>query len=336
MTASMRAACLVASGLVEVREFPVPQPRADQVLVRMHYASICGSDVHIVFDGFHREDQLGRPGYPGHEGVGVVERDGGGLTAGTPVLTVPHGQLGACFAELQAVEATHVIPLPEGADLRRTLLAQQLGTTIFGMKKFLPVPTEPGPVEPGTAAVIGSGSAGLFYLQHLVRRGFDVLVSDLDEGRLAVAKRLGAAQIVHEPAESIVAAVLAATDGVGADVVIEAAGYDVARAAAVEAARVRGTVGFFGYPELKGLAPFPVERSFRKSLTMEWVNGTQQEHGLASFRAAIAAITAGEIEVDHCLEKMYALDDAPEALAAARAHGHGAAKVGIVMPGAAE
>ncbi|MEJ3655589.1 zinc-binding dehydrogenase [Actinomycetes bacterium KLBMP 9759] len=331
MTDLMHAACMIAPGTVEVRDVPVPQPRADQVLVRMHYASICGSDVHIVFDGFHRPEQLGRPGYPGHEGIGVVERDGGGFTAGTPVLTVPHGQLGACFAEYQAVDATHAIALPDGADMRRMLLGQQLGTTIFGMKKFLP-----RDAGPGTAAVIGSGSAGLFYLQHLVRRGFEVIVSDLEEGRLAIAERLGAARIVHEPAESIVDAVLQATGGVGADLVIEAAGYDVARAAAVEAARIRGTVGFFGYPELKGQAPFPVERSFRKSLTMEWVNGTQQERGLASFRAALAAIAAGEIEVDHCLEKMYGLDDAPEALAAARAHGHGAAKVGIVMPGAAE
>ena len=68
----MRAASLVRSGVVEVRDFPIPQPGPDQVLVKMHYSSICGSDVHVIFDGFHNPELLGRPGYPGHEGIGIV------------------------------------------------------------------------------------------------------------------------------------------------------------------------------------------------------------------------------------------------------------------------
>ncbi|WP_280779470.1 zinc-binding dehydrogenase [Rhodococcus opacus] len=324
---------MTTPGVVEVRDFSRPVPEPNQVLVEMRYASICGSDVHIVFDGFHNPELLGRPGYPGHEGVGIVVRsENSDVEVGRPVLTVPHGQRGGCFAEYQAVDASHVIMLQDGVDLRRMLLAQQLGTTLFGMKKFLPADT---PVErmPQTAAVIGAGSSGLFYLQHLIARGVEVIVADLDKDRLAIAERLGAARTVLEPVESISDVVLDATGGVGADLVIEAAGYDLARAAAVEAARIRGTVGFFGYPESKGNALFPVERSFRKSLTMEWVNGTQSEAGLLSFRAAVEAIDTGTIEVDHCLEKMFDLEDTPAALAAARDHGNGAAKVGIVMPG---
>jgi L-iditol 2-dehydrogenase len=330
----MRAATLVGPGVVEVRDFDVPQATGTQVVVEMHYASICGSDVHVVFDGFHNPDMLGRPGYPSHEGIGVVA-DGGasGLAVGTPVLTVPHGQRGGCFAEYQAVETAYLVALPEGVDLRRTLLAQQLGTTIFGMKKFLPADT-PAEAIPRKAVVIGAGSAGLFFLQLLLERGIEVTVADLNAGRLEVARRLGAARTVHEPAESVIEVVSEATAGEGVDLVIEAAGYDVARAAAVETARSRGTVGFFGYPELKGPAPFPVERSFRKSLTMEWINGTQAEHGLASFRAAVDMITNDEIVVDYCLESMYDLEETPAALAAARAQGHGAPKVGVVMPGA--
>ena len=91
-------------------------------------------------------------------------------------------------------------------------------------------------------------------------------------------------------------------------------------------------MGFFGYPQVRGLAPFPVERSFRKELRMEWSNNTQAEPGLASFRTAVDLVLAGAIEVDHCLQSMYGLEDAPAAVAAARAHGNGAAKVGLVMP----
>ncbi|MEN0139269.1 MAG: zinc-binding dehydrogenase [Rhodococcus sp. (in: high G+C Gram-positive bacteria)] len=300
--------------------------------MEMRYASICGSDVHIVFDGFHAPERLGKPGYPGHEGVGVVvESRSPEIEVGRQVLTVPHGQRGGCFAEYQVVDSSHVIPLHDDLDLRRVLLAQQLGTTIFAMKKFLP-PTTPDCAMPRTAAVIGAGSSGLFFLQHLTARGVEVTVSDLNVDRLAVAERLGAARTVHEPDEAMVDVIHDLTEGLGVDLVIEAAGYDATRATAVEMARVRGTVGFFGYPETRGSAPFPVERAFRKSLTMEWVNGTQAEPGLVSFRAAVEAIRAGAIEVDHCLEAMFDLEDAPAAFDAARHHGHGATKVCIEIP----
>jgi L-iditol 2-dehydrogenase len=68
---------------------------------------------------------------------------------------------------------------------------------------------------------------------------------------------------------------------------------------------------------------------------MEWSNNTQAEPGLASFRTAIDLINTGAIEVDHCLQAMYDLEDASVAIAVARAHGSGAAKVGIVLPAAA-
>ena len=327
----MRAATLVRSGVVEVRDFPIPEPGPDQVLVEMHYSSICGSDVHVIFDGFHNPELLGRPGYPGHEGIGIVAVSTyPEFPVGSPVLTVPFGQRGGCFAEYQAVDLAQTIALPAGSDLRRVLLAQQLGTTVFAMKKFL----SPAADLPRSAAVIGAGSAGLFFLQQLQATGIDVIVSDLNRDRLEVAVRLGAAQTVLEPAASIIDAARAWTGGAGVDLVIEAAGYDVTRAAAVDAVRARGRVGFFGYPQLRGLAPFPVERSFRKELSMEWSNNTQAEPGLASFRVAIDLIKTGAIEVDHCLQAMYDLEDAPAAIAAAQAHGNGAVKVGIVFPAA--
>ena len=84
-------------GRIEMGDFPVPGITDGQVLVQMQYASVCGSDVHAVFDGFHNPDSVGRPGYPGHEGVGVVVESRSELfPPGTPVLTVPHGPDGGC------------------------------------------------------------------------------------------------------------------------------------------------------------------------------------------------------------------------------------------------
>lgn len=130
------------------------------------------------------------------------------------------------------------------------------------------------------------------------------------------------------------AVALEVSAGRGLELVVEAAGYDQTRANAVDAVRQGGTVGCYGYPERPGLAPFPVQQAFRRAVSVHWVSGTQSEPGLASFRSAIGLIAAERIAVDHCLEAVYDLSEAPTAMAAARAYGHGAPKVGISMPAA--
>lgn len=310
----MLAAYVPAPGSVEVGEFPVPDPQRDQVLVRMHRASVCGSDVHTIFDGLHREAALGLPGYPGHEGIGeVVESHAASFTPGMAVLTVPPGWGGSCFAQYQVLDARFLVPLPETGDADRLLMAQQLGTTIFAMRKFWPG-------DGGrAAAVIGAGSAGLFFLQQLRRLGFGtVVVADLEDGRLEVARGFGADVTVDPCRESVVAATADATGGEGADLVIEAAGYDECRAQAVEAVRSHGCLGFFGFPECPGEAPFPVETAFRKGVRIDFVSATQFEPGLRSFREALSAIRGGSIEVGYCLGTRFPLEHAAEAVSAAR------------------
>ncbi|HZV49722.1 MAG TPA: zinc-binding dehydrogenase [Candidatus Dormibacteraeota bacterium] len=322
----MNAAVLVAPGRIELDRFEVPEPAPGQVLVRMRAASICGSDLHVIFDGFHRGN-LGRPGYPGHEGVGeVVASDHPDFSPGQPVLTVPAPpEDNRCFAEYVCLDARFVLPLPPGGDPGRLLLAQQLGTTIHAMRRFWP-----SGGEAGCATVLGAGSAGLFFLQQLRAAGFEtVIVSDLEPYRLEVARELGADLVVHAPRESVVEATMDLTGGVGADLVIEAAGYDECRARCVEAVRQRGRIGFFGYPERPGSAPFPVELAFRKAPTIEFSVGTQHEPSLRSFREALDAIHEGRVEVGYCLEPRFPLTGAPEAFATARERRPGAIKVGI-------
>lgn len=322
----MRAAFVPGPGRIEVGDFPVPVARvAGELVVRMERASICGSDVHAVFHGFHNTERLWMPGYPGHEGVGVVvESRSARFPAGVRVLTVPLGDLGGCFAEYQLLDDDHVVPLPPDGDPARLLMAQQYGTTLYSMRMFTPLPGT------ATAAIIGAGSAGLFFLQQAVRLGFEhVVVSDLDERRLAVACRLGAGTLVHAPEESLVDAVMDVTGGAGADLVVEAAGYDALRADAVAAVAVRGTVGFFGFPERYGMAQFPMFEAFRKLVRIQWAGGAQSEPGLVAFRDALRDIHEGRIEVDYCLDPVHTLDDLPRALQIAREQGNGAVKLSI-------
>ena len=255
----MRAAVLRAPGQVEVDDFPIPDLQHGEVLVRMTRASICGSDLHVVYDGFARTFE--KPGYPGHEGIGVVlESRSDSFREGQVVLTVPTGVGGQCFASHQVVPEAFLVPLPDDADQERLLFAQQLGTTIYAMRKFWPRDpatgdTPPGlePLEPRCAVVIGAGSAGLFFVQLARHAGFErIVVSDPTPERRQLARELGATEVTDGGTEQLVEATLTSSAARGADLVIEAAGYDLCRDQAIQAVRPRGRVGCFGYPERPG------------------------------------------------------------------------------------
>jgi L-iditol 2-dehydrogenase len=203
-------------------------------------------------------------------------------------------------------------------------MAQQLGTVVFGFHRYWPAGTR---AEGLRAAIIGAGSAGLFALQLAKLAGFsEVIISDLEPARLEIAKRLGAVT-VHAPDESFIEAVLAHTDGAGADLVIEAAGFDTCRADCVEAVRNHGRIGFFGLPEASGLVPFPLERAFRRACTIEMAGNAQLEPGLTSFREAVDLIATGKVDVKEFVESRYPLSDVTAAMQAA--HERRAIKVSI-------
>lgn len=314
---TMRAAIFRSQEGIGVFDVPVPQPGPGQALVRMWWASVCGSDVHMIFDGLHDPAMEGRPGFPGHEGVGeVIAGDLStalpGVELGSAVLTAPVGSAGGCFADYQVVDATQLVPIPDGLDPKLAMMAQQLGTTVFALHKFWP-----HSVPPQVAVVQGAGSAGTFFEQQLLAQGVGtVIVSEPLEHRRAIALDLGATAAVAP--EDLGAAVLDLSDGLGADLVIEAAGFDVAREQAVGVVKYAGTIGCFGFPERGGLSPFPVYDCFRKALDVRWSVGAQIEPGIPAFREAMRMIARGVVRVDYCIGEIYPLERVADALAAAR------------------
>ena len=194
----MRTARLVEIGRMECEEIEIPPPQKGQVMIRSEMASICGSDLHRVMMGALMEHQLPCPhGYPGHEGIGmVVESHAEGISEGTHVLVFPNPTIGECFSEFQRVDGCYCLPLPS-SDLPRShlLMAQQLGTVIFAMKQY------PRDVFGKTVAVIGQGSAGLFWTYLLKQAGAEkVIVSDLSDARLSMANRVLAPFLAQMPA----------------------------------------------------------------------------------------------------------------------------------------
>lgn len=319
----MRAARVVASGQVRVEDVPTPVPGDTQVLVRTTLASICGSDLHNIFGDLRPSPFPWSPGSPGHEAVGeVVESRSASFAPGDLVLAAPSPSEAATFAEYQVLRERSAVNLPAGSDPRGLLMAQQLGTVIFALKRIWPG------AAAEVAAVLGAGPAGLCFTRLLKRRGFGtVIVADLSPARLRKAEELGADVTVLAGEGSVVDAVMDTTAGRGADLVVEAAGHDATRAQAMTAVRVGGRIGFYGLPESSRDAAYPYHELFRRQPTIEVVYGAQDEPGLASFREAVRAIQAGHVPADGIVSHTYGLDAIGDALRLAHGRDDGALKV---------
>lgn len=325
----MKASHVPRPGVVEIVDVPVPQPtRPGEFLVEMICASICGSDIHAALeDDLH---PLGPEtyGYPGHEGCGiVVESMSEVFRVGDLVLALPPGEIGTGFAEYQLLDEEHAIHLPADGDPWHLMLAQPLGTTIYAMKLFWP--TEVPPRATGTAVVHGAGSTGLFMVQNCFRAGFDqVICSDLEPGRLEVARRLGAVPVKADE-EDMVAVVMANTGGEGAELAIDCVGTTELRNQAMAEAKDLGIVGCFGLPSDPAPELQDFYTAFRKRLRIQYSVAAQSEPGLLSFHEAARRIQAGEVVTDYCLASDYPLEQLPEAMQVAKEWGRGKVKVNV-------
>ena len=305
----------------------MPSLADGEILVRTAYASVCGSDLHVVFGG--APPQPGEPGFPGHESVGeVVESRCPGFEPGDRVLTVPFAVDGRCLAEFQAIPGAACVRLPDTVPLSHLLMAQQLGTVVFALR------THPLDVVGKEVAVIGQGSAGAFFTFLLKRAGAArVLVSDKSPARLAYSRKLGADLTLEigEDAgnEDFRSAVLEATGGRGADVVVEAVGSRETFPLSLELAAPGATLVWFGLPEGSDDYPFSFPQFFRRALTAYSNFGAQGEPGLESFRYAVRLITDGAIDVTPLLTHLLPIEQVGEAFRIARDRTGNALKVSV-------
>ena len=260
---SMRAAVLVEPGRFDLRQVARPDPGPGDVLIRIARTGICGTDMHI-FRGHYAADSL--PMIPGHEFTGHVAglgRDVTGLTEGQPVvvdtnlgcqrcywcrrneiLNCPEmRQLGISmdggFADYIAVPARLVIPAPEGTPAKVLALTEPLACVVRAARKARVSFAQ-------SVLVLGAGPIGNLHVQLLRTIGAaPIIVSDISADRVEMALRCGADVGISDPAK-LEAAVIAATDGRGADIVIESVGNPALYAQAMRLMRKGGHLAAFG------------------------------------------------------------------------------------------
>ena len=322
----MPAALATELKRIECIEMPVPDPRPGKVLVRTDLASICGSDLHIVYMGWNAHEFPLMPGYPGHEGVGeVVDGGGTGFTPGELVLTAPNIWQSQVFAGYQLVEPHFLLRLP--ADVPRThlLMAQQLGTVVFGCRRL---PSLLGQ----TVAILGQGSVGLFHDFMLRRLGAHriIAVEPVAE-RLAAGRAMGIDEAVDVTGHRATEAVLDLTGGEGADLVIEAVGSVDTLNQSLQIVRPLGRVAVFGLPPTMEKVPFDWDTFFRKRLDMHTVFGAQDEPGLPAFQLAVDYIASGQIDMAPFVTHQLPITQVQDAFDLADSKEDGALKVSLTF-----
>ncbi|MDR3590609.1 MAG: zinc-binding dehydrogenase [Negativicutes bacterium] len=245
MSVVTKAALLKAPyeiGLVE-RELTVGD---DEVIVKNHLVGICGSDKSF-FKGqlppktaeFRQDPKF--PFYLGHESGGTV------VEVGAKVREFQPGDKVMCFgwnnnfAEYFKAKVWELQPVPAGLDMDLASLGEPIACAMFsGLNS--------GTNIGDTTVVMGGGFAGQVIAQCAKKQGAStVVVVDVDDAKLAIAKRLGADVVINAMNEDPVAVVKDLTEGVGADVVVEAAGSETSFNAASELIKHNGIFVFYSW-----------------------------------------------------------------------------------------
>lgn len=327
----MKAVASLGPERLELVEVPDPViERPDDAVVRVTATALCGADLfpyHGWVPGFLPGTILG------HEFVGVVEAVGSavhGLRPGDRVVSNSTVSCGVCvtcragrssqcpdralfgysgvYRQLHGGQAERVLVpgaertlrvLPKGVtDEQALFVADMLPTGLSGVRR---ADLATGDV----AVVVGCGTVGLMAILFATRVARTVIAVDGIAQRRDLAARLGALAVAPEEAAATIAA---ATDGLGADGVIEAAGSAGALGAAIGYARGQGTISVIG-AHFEHDFPLDMGRMFEKELTLRVTWG----HGLDDRDQVLAMLAAGVIDPTPTITHRFPLADAAEA-----------------------
>lgn len=201
-------------------EVPDPVPAADEVLIRVRASAVNRADL-LQRQGFY-EPPPGASPYPGLECSGVIEQVGANVTGWATGDECCALLSGGGYAELVAVPAVQVMPLPEGIDVLTAAALPEVACTVWSNLVDTARLTE------GETVLIHGGSSGIgtFAIQFARARGARVAVTAGSAEKLERCAELGADILINYREQDFVETIRAATDGRGADVILDNMGAD--------------------------------------------------------------------------------------------------------------
>ncbi|WP_447893664.1 Zn-dependent oxidoreductase [Vreelandella sp. GE22] len=249
----------------QVDDVDVPTPAAGEVLVRVAFAGICGSDMHII----HGDNAFVRfPRITGHEFAGVVESTGEGvadIAAGERVCVDPVISCGTCypcrinrpnvcsalevigvhrnggFEEFVAVPAANVHKVPEHIGLDAAALVEPYTIAANVLDRMQPHRGD-------QLLILGAGMIGMTILQMARAMGIDeIIVTDVIDERLDAAKELGATHVLNSHTQDVEKEILALTQGEGVPLIADAACVPALLPQMLRLASPAGRIGLLGF-----------------------------------------------------------------------------------------
>ncbi len=322
----MKALVYHGPGRKTLEDMPKPSLRkATDALVRITKTTICGTDLHILKGDVPtvREGRI-----LGHEGIGVIEEAGDGVTRfqkGDRVLISCITACGKCeycrrglsshceeggwilgntidgtqaeFVRIPLAD-TSLYPIPSAADEEAMVMLSDILPTGYECGVLN------GCVKAGdTVAIIGAGPIGLAAL--LTAQFYapaDIIMIDRDDNRLVVSKRLGATGLINSSDGKAVATIMAMTIGRGVDVAIEAVGlpdtFEICQA-------IVGVGGHIANVGVHGASvPLHLERLWSQNITIT----TRLVDGVST-RLLLKTVMSGRLSPKSLITHRFPLDD---------------------------
>ncbi len=326
----MKTAVMTDLRKVELQERPVPVPGENEVLVKIEYVGICGSDLHYYESGRIGDFIVEPPFVLGHEAGGVIVETGANvqdLKVGDRVALEPGKTCGECefckqgkynlcrdvvffatppvdgvFQEYVAHEAGLCFKLPDHVSTMEGALIEPLAVGMHAARQG-------GACLGQTAVVTGAGCIGLVSLLSLKAMGVSrVIVVDIMEKRLEKARELGADLVINGKEEDAVSRIMEYTGGKGADLGIETAGSQITAGQLIRAAKKGAVIVFVGY-SASGEMTLPIGIALDKELTFKTVFRYRNIYPMA-----IDAVASGKIDIKNIVTDYFDLDHIQEAL----------------------
>jgi L-iditol 2-dehydrogenase len=345
----MKALLLTEYNHLEIADYPVPQPSANEVLVRVAACGICGSDVH-GYDG-----SSGRripPLVMGHEAAGTIAALGRSVSdfslndRVTFDSTISCGVCDFCrrglinlcdrrevlgvscgdyrrhgaFAEYVTVPAHIVYRLPDRISFEEAALLEAASVAVHAVSLAEVLPD-------GAALVIGAGTIGLLCLQALRAAACSrVFIADIDQSRLATAKTLGAAA-TFTASPDLQNQLEQLTNGQGVDLVVEAVGLKQTVATAIDSVRKGGTVVLVG--NISPEVTLPLQKVVTRQIRLQGSCASAGE-----YPRAIQLMASRAINVKPLITAVAPLEEGPDWFKRLHAREPGLTKVVLTPVGA--
>ena len=326
----MKTAVMLGIGKMGFEERDIPQIKEDEVLIKLEYVGICGSDLHYYERGAIGDYVVKPPFVLGHEPGGTVVGVGemvkylkvGDRVALEPGKTCGHcefcrtGRYNLCpdvvffatppvdgvFQEYVAHEADLCFKLPDNVSTLEGALIEPLAVGFHAAIQ--------GDAHLGQKAVVmGSGCIGLVSMMALKARGVsEVYVVDIMEKRLQKAMELGATGVINGAQDKVEEKINELTEGKGVDLVIETAGTEITTRQAINIAKKGSAIVLVGYSKT-GEMTLPMSLVLDKELTLKSVFRYRHIYPMA-----IEAVSQGKVNLKGIVTDIFDLDDVQKAM----------------------